>query len=72
MAAEVDIRTLKVERRGDDLVIVLTHEATSLGLGPGDVVQVARRFSGDVSLSTVEMDRQLRLERARAFLRHLQ
>jgi hypothetical protein len=72
MAAEVGMRTLKVELRGDDLVIVLTPEVkTSLGLRPGDLVQVARSFSGEVSLSAVEMDQQLRLERARAFLRHL-
>jgi hypothetical protein len=64
--------TLTVEQLGEDLVIWLTPEATtSLGLRAGDDIHLARDASGEVSLAVPEMDHQLRLERSRAFLRHL-
>ena len=62
--------TLRVERHGEELVIRLTPEATiSLGLGPGDEVQLARSAYGEVSLTVLDMDHQLRIERGRAFMR---
>ncbi|HLZ83530.1 MAG TPA: hypothetical protein VKQ54_08170 [Caulobacteraceae bacterium] len=64
--------TLRVEQLGEDLVIRLTAEARiSLALRPGDEVQLARTVHGEVSLATADMDHQIRLERSRAFLRHL-
>ncbi len=62
--------TLKVEQLGEDLVIRLTAQArSSLGLRPGDEVQLVRNAYGEVSLAAADMDHQLRLERGRAFLR---
>ncbi len=62
--------SLKVEQIGEDLVIRLTPEAQDrLGLRPGDEVQLARSFYGELSLSATDMDHQLRLERSRAFVR---
>jgi pheromone shutdown protein TraB len=50
----------------------LTPEATTtLGVRPGDEVHLARSAAGEVSLAVADMDHQLRLERSRAFLRHL-
>jgi hypothetical protein len=64
--------TLRVEQLGEDLVIRLTWEAkTDLGLRPGDEVLIARTIHGEVSLAAADMDHQIRLERSRAFLRHL-
>jgi hypothetical protein len=64
--------TLKVEQFGQDLVIRLSAEATiSLGLGPGDEVQLTRSVYGEVSLAVMDMDHQLRVERGRAVLRRL-
>jgi hypothetical protein len=64
--------TLKVEQFGQDLVIRLSHEAkVSLGLGPGDEVQLTRSVYGEVSLAVMDMDHQLRVERGRAVLRRL-
>lgn len=64
--------TLKVEQVGDELLIRLTAEArTSLGLRPGDEVQLARSAWGEISLAATDMDHQLRAERGRAFMRHL-
>ena len=64
--------TLRVELFGEDLVIRLTPEArTSLGLRPGDEVMLARTIHGEVSLAGADMDHQIRLERSRAFVRHL-
>ena len=64
--------TLKVEALGEDLVIRLTTEArTSLALRPGDEVQLLRTAHGEISLAASDMDHQIRLERSRAFLRHL-
>jgi hypothetical protein len=64
--------TLRVELFGEDLVIRLTPEATSgLGLRPGDEVMLVRTIHGEVSLAAADMDHQIRLERSRAFLRHL-
>ena len=62
--------TLRVERLGEDLVVRLTPEARdALELKAGDEVQLARGIYGEVSLTTVEMDHQLRIERSRAFIR---
>jgi hypothetical protein len=64
--------TLRVEQFGEDLVIRLTAEATNgLGLRPGDEVTLARSVHGEVTLAIADMDHQIRLERSRAFLRHL-
>jgi hypothetical protein len=64
--------TLRIEQLGEDLVIRLTAEAkTSLGLRAGDEVQLVRSVHGEVSLAGADMDHQIRLERSRAFLRHL-
>ena len=64
--------TLRVEQVGEDLIIRLTAEAkTGLGLRPGDEVLLERTVHGEVSLAAADMDHQLRLERSRAFLRHL-
>ena len=64
--------TLRVEQFGEELIIRLTIEArTSLALRAGDEVQLARTVHGDVSLAAADMDHQIRLERSRAFLRHL-
>jgi len=63
---------LTVEQLGQDLVIRLTPEArTLLGVRPGDEVHLARNAAGEVSLAVPDMDHQIRLERSRAFLRHL-
>jgi hypothetical protein len=67
--------TLRVEQLNEQLVVRLTPEATSsLGLHAGDEVEVelVRRVHGEVSLVAAEVDRQLRLERKRVFLRRLQ
>jgi hypothetical protein len=62
--------TLRVEQQGQDLVLRLSPEAQSaLGLRPGDAVEVARSVNGEVFLSAVDVDHQLRLERGRAVLR---
>jgi hypothetical protein len=64
--------TLRVEALGEELVIRLTTEArTSLALRAGDEVQLVRTVHGEVSLAASDMDHQIRLERSRAFLRHL-
>ncbi|MDB5480613.1 MAG: hypothetical protein JWO83_1666 [Caulobacteraceae bacterium] len=64
--------TLTVEQFGEDLVIRLTAEArTSLCLRAGDEVMLVRTVHGEVSLAAADMDHQIRLERSRAFLRHL-
>jgi hypothetical protein len=64
--------TLRVEQVGEDLVIRVTAEArVSLALRPGDEVQLVRTVHGEVSLAAADMDHQIRLERSRAFLRHL-
>jgi len=64
--------TLKVEQFGDDLVVRLTPEAQDhLGLRAGDEVLLTRSLMGEVSLAPADMDHQLRLERGRAFMRHL-
>jgi hypothetical protein len=64
--------TLRVELLGEDLVIRLTAEArTSLSLREGDEVLLVRTVHGEVSLAAADMDHQIRLERSRAFLRHL-
>ena len=64
--------TLKVEQFGQDLVIRLSPEAKiTLGLGPGDEVQLTRSVYGEVSLAVMDMDHQLRVERGRAVLRRL-
>jgi hypothetical protein len=64
--------TLKVELFGEDLVIRLTAEARDgLGLRPGDEVLLTRTVHGEVSLAGADMYHQIRLERSRAFLRHL-
>ncbi len=64
--------TLRVELYGEDLVIRLTPEARNgLGLRAGDEVLLARSVHGEVSLAAADMDHQIRLERSRAFLRHL-
>lgn len=64
--------TLKVELLGEDLIIRVTAEAkSSLGLRPGDEITLARSAHGEVSLAAADMDHQIRLERSRAFLRHL-
>lgn len=64
--------TLTVEQLGEDLVIRLTAEArSSLCLRAGDDVTLVRTVHGEVSLASADMDHQLRLERSRAFLRHL-
>lgn len=63
---------LRVEQLGEDLILRLTAEArTSLCLRAGDEVLVARSLHGEVSLAAADMDHQIRLERSRAFLRHL-
>jgi hypothetical protein len=64
--------TLRVEQLGEDLVVRLTAEAqTSLCLRAGDEVLLVRSIHGEVSLAAADMDHQIRLERSRAFLRHL-
>ena len=64
--------TLKVELVGEELVIRLSREARdSLGLRAGDEVQLARSAWGEISLAATDMDHQLRIERGRAFMRHL-
>lgn len=64
--------TLTVEQFGEDLVIRLTAEArASLCLRAGDEVMLVRTVHGEVSLASADMDHQIRLERSRAFLRHL-
>ena len=64
--------TLRVEQIGEDLVVRLTAEArTSLCLRAGDEVLLERSVHGEVSLAAADMDHQIRLERSRAFLRHL-
>jgi hypothetical protein len=64
--------TLTVEQLGEDLVIRLTPEANAaLGLRSGDQVQLSVGLYGDVSLTTMDLDHQLRHERGRAFLRRM-
>jgi len=66
------VTILRVEQLGEDLILRLTAEArTSLCLRAGDEVLVARSLHGEVSLAAADMDHQIRLERSRAFLRHL-
>jgi len=64
--------TLKVEQLGEELIIRVTGEARAqLGLRAGDEVQLLRNAMGEVSMAPADMDHQLRLERGRAFMRHL-
>ena len=67
--------TLRVEQLNEQLVVRLTPVATSsLGLHAGDEVEVelVRGVHGEVSLAAADVDRQLRLQRKRVFLRRLQ
>jgi len=62
--------TFKVEQLGEQLVVRLTADATAtLGLHPGDEVELGRRVHGEVSLAAADMDRQLRQDFKRACLR---
>jgi len=68
----LQMTTLKVEQFGDDLVVRLTPEAKAhLGLKAGDEVLLTRSVMGEISLAPADMDHQIRLERGRAFMRHL-